>query len=148
MRRRAAVSCTGVTDTSESDDPEVGDDHEVRDGVAGEGEDDIEEAIDGEADAGTEVLLAPVSDPIATARRLHGARGALLAAGMFGIDVALGRKPREDVPVVVAANDEPIDIDTEGIAITLDDNTSVVAPALPRSEPQRRPRRSRRSRTR
>jgi hypothetical protein len=90
--------------------------------------------------------LATISDPIATARRRHGAAGAMLAAGMFGVDIALGRKPREDVPVVVAANSEPVDIDTEGIEIAVDDNISVVSPALPRSEPQRRPRRSRRSR--
>jgi GntR family transcriptional regulator/MocR family aminotransferase len=40
---------------------------------------------------------------------------AMLAAGMFGIDVALGRKPREEAPVVVAASTEPVDIDTDGL---------------------------------
>ncbi|MCU1504331.1 MAG: hypothetical protein JWM12_3685, partial [Ilumatobacteraceae bacterium] len=88
-----------------------------------------------------EWVLAESSDPIATARRRHGAAGAMLAAGLFGIDVALGRKPREDIPVVVAANSEPTDIDSEGIEIALDGNTTVVSPALPRSEPQSNQRR-------
>ncbi len=109
--------------------------------------DTVAQPIDtGAGDVDVELNLAASSDPIATARRRHGAAGAVLAAGMFGIDIALGRKPREDIPVVVAANSEPVDIDTEGIEIAVDDNISVVSPALPRSEPQRRPRRSRRSR--
>jgi hypothetical protein len=90
--------------------------------------------------------LEPSADPINTARRRHGMAGAVLAAGLFGVDVALGRKPREDIPVVVASNSEPVDIDTDGIRVDLDGETSVVAPALPRSEPQQRPRRSRRAR--
>jgi hypothetical protein len=107
----------------------------------------VDTVADAEADAGdVQLNLAAISDPIATARRRHGAAGAMLAAGMFGVDIALGRKPREDIPVVVAANSEPVDIDTEGIEIAVDDNITVVSPALPRSEPQRRPRRSRRSR--
>ena len=75
------------------------------------------------------------SDPIATARRRHGTAGAVLAAGLFGIDIALGRKPREDIPVVVASSSEPTDIDTDGIRLDVDEQTTVVAPALPRSEP-------------
>jgi hypothetical protein len=90
--------------------------------------------------------LGPAADPVAVARRRHGAAGAMLAAGLFGIDVALGRKPREDIPVVVASNSEPMDIDSEGIEIAVDEHTTVVAPALARSEPASRPRRARRSR--
>ena len=87
------------------------------------------------------------SDPIATARRRHGTAGAVLAAGLFGIDIALGRKPREDIPVVVASSSEPTDIDTEGIRLDVDEQTTVVAPALPRSEPSpARGRRARRTR--
>jgi hypothetical protein len=95
-----------------------------------------------------ELELGPTADPVAVARRRHGAAGAVLAAGLFGIDIALGRKPREDIPVVVAANSEPTDIDSEGIEIAVDEHTTVVSPALPRSEPARRPRRSRRNRRR
>jgi hypothetical protein len=80
--------------------------------------------------------LEPVSDPVGTARRKHGAAGAVLAAGLFGVDIALGRKPKEEVPVVVDAAGEPTDIDKDGMRIPLDEHTSVVAPALPPSEPR------------
>lgn len=80
--------------------------------------------------------LEPISDPVGTARRKHGAAGAVLAAGLFGVDIALGRKPKEEIPVVVDAAGEPTDIDTEGISIPLDEHTTVVAPALPPSEPR------------
>ena len=35
----------------------------------------------------------------------HGAAGAIVAAGMFGLDQALGRKPKEEAPIVMAASD-------------------------------------------
>ncbi|MEY4175844.1 MAG: hypothetical protein RI900_3009 [Actinomycetota bacterium] len=79
--------------------------------------------------------MEPVSDPVGTARRKHGAAGAILAAGMFGVDIALGRKPKEEVPVVVDAAGEPGDLDTDGISIAVDSATSVVTPALPRTVP-------------
>ena len=37
-----------------------------------------------------------------------------MAAGMFGLDQALGRKPKEEAPIVMAAADEPVDIDRLG----------------------------------
>ena len=80
--------------------------------------------------------LEPISDPVGTARRKHGAAGAVLAAGLFGVDIALGRKPKEEIPVVVDAAGEPTDIDTDGISIPVDEHTTVVAPALPPSEPR------------
>lgn len=79
--------------------------------------------------------IQPASDPVATARRRHGAAGAIVAAGMLGIDQVLGRKPREDAPVVVAASDEPVDIETDGIRVPVDEITDVVAPPQPRSDP-------------
>jgi hypothetical protein len=85
------------------------------------------------------------ADPVATARRRHGAAGALVAAGMLGLDQVLGRKPREEAPVVVAASDQPIDIDDEGIVVAIDEQTSVVAPPQPRPDPLP-PRRRRRTR--
>ena len=109
------------------------------------GADAAEAGIDDAAEA-EDLELGPAQDPVAVARRRHGAAGAVLAAGLFGVDIALGRKPREDIPVVVAAPSEPTDIDHDGIEIAVDEHTSVVAPALPRSEPARRDRRSRRSR--
>jgi hypothetical protein len=74
-------------------------------------------------------------DPIHAARRRHGGAGAILAAGMFGLDQALGRKPKEEAPIVMAASDEPVDIDNEGIRVPVDDGVSVVAPPQPRSDP-------------
>ncbi len=60
---------------------------------------------------------------------------------MFGLDIAMGRKPKEDAPIVVAANSEPVDIDTEGIEVQIDDNTSVFAPPQPPTDPFPRRRR-------
>jgi len=101
--------------------------------------------IDDTAPRGEAPTIA--DDPVATARRRHGGAGAALAAGMFGLDIALGRKPREEAPVVVSASDEPVDIDADGIVVAVDELTSVVAPALPRAAPlmstRRRTRRSR-----
>ena len=99
----------------------------------------VDETVDVDVDvaAGEDVAieLAPISDPIGTARRRHGLAGGMLAAGMFGIDVALGRKPKEEAPVVVAASDQPIDIDTDGIEIPIDERTSVFAPPQPPTDP-------------
>lgn len=87
------------------------------------------------AEAGSVPALEPVSDPIGTARRRHGAAGAMLAAGMFGVDIALGRKPKEEAPVVVTASGEPGDIDSDGIEIPIDEATSVFAPPQPPVDP-------------
>ena len=93
-----------------------------------------------------EVALEPLQsfDPVRGARSRHGTAGAVLAAGMFGLDQALGRKPKEEAPIVMAAADEPVDIDHEGIIVPVDDRVSVVAPPQPRSDPlpSRRRRRS------
>jgi hypothetical protein len=74
-------------------------------------------------------------DPVQTARRRHGAAGAIVAAGMFGLDQALGRKPKEEAPIVMAAADQPVDIDHEGIRVPVDEGVSVIAPPQPRSDP-------------
>jgi len=97
-----------------------------------------------------EVALEPLQsfDPVRGARRRHGAAGAILAAGMFGLDQALGRKPKEEAPIVMAAADEPVDIDHEGIIVPVDDGVSVVAPPQPRSDPLPSRRRRRSSRRR
>ena len=77
------------------------------------------------ADDPTTEPIPPVSDPVGTARRQHGTAGAVLAAGMFGVDIALGRPPKEEIPVVVAAPTDPTDIDTDGIRVPVDDRTEV-----------------------
>lgn len=70
---------------------------------------------------------------IANAQRRHGTLGGVVAAGMFGLDQALGRRVKQETQVVVAAPTEPVDIDADGIAIAVDDTTSIVVPAQQRS---------------
>lgn len=96
-----------------------------------------------EATDGTVEPIPPVSDPVGTARRRHGTAGAVLAAGLFGVDIALGRKPKEEVPVVVDAAGEPTDIDTDGIHIPVDDEMTIWAPPPAPSEPVTDARRTR-----
>ncbi len=94
------------------------------------------ESLDDRPDDRPEVVdVEPISDPIGTARRRHGAAGAVLAAGMFGLDIALGRKPKEEAPVVIDAAGEPTNIDSDGIRISLDDTTDVIAPPQVPSTP-------------
>ena len=98
-------------------------------------------------DDDAEIELLGTFDPVRTARRRHGAAGAIVAAGMFGLDQAMGlRPPKEEAPIVIAASDQPVDIDHEGITVALDDQLSVVAPPQPRSDPL--PSRRRRGRRR
>jgi hypothetical protein len=89
----------------------------------------------GDHDSDDLIDIEPESDPIGTARRRHGAAGAILAAGMFGMDIALGRKVKEEAPIVVSASDQPVDIETDGIEIPVDEHTSVYAPPQPPSDP-------------
>jgi hypothetical protein len=75
-------------------------------------------------------------DPIvATARRRHGGAGAILAAGMLGLDQVLGRKPKQEAPVVVDADGQPVDIDTDGITVDVHDDLAVHAPPQTRPDP-------------
>lgn len=77
------------------------------------------------------------STPVATARRRYGLGGAMMAGGMLGIEKALELRPvKEEAPIVVAAATKPVDIDSEGIDVPVDDHTSVYAPPQPRSRPQ------------
>ncbi len=74
---------------------------------------------------------------VATARRRYGVGGAMMAGGMLGIEKALELRPaKEEVPIVVEAATEPVDIDDEGIDVDIDDETWVYAPPQPRSRPQ------------
>ena len=60
----------------------------------------------------------------------------MLAAGMLGLEQAMGlRKPKEEAPIVVDANDDPVDIDREGILFAVDEGTSVFVHPQPRSGP-------------
>jgi hypothetical protein len=104
--------------------------------VSGDGP--VDAPIDVPIDVSVEV------DMVANARRRHGSLGAVMAAGMLGIDQVLGRKPREEAPIVVSSNSDPVDIDTDGIAVAVDEGVSVIAPALPRTPPAVAPARRRR----
>jgi hypothetical protein len=80
-----------------------------------------------------------MSTRIAHAKRRHGTAGAALAAGMLGVDqIVSGRKPREEAPIVIASNSDPLDIDTDGISLSLAD-ADVAVPPLPRTEPKTAP---------
>jgi hypothetical protein len=82
------------------------------------------------------------SDP-PVRRTQHRGVSALIAAGMLGLDEALGRKPKEEAPIVVDADGQPVDIDTDGIQLTVANeaggDVAVSAPALPRSAPLQAP---------
>jgi hypothetical protein len=101
-------------------------------------DDDIDDDVNLDSDNDIDLDLGPDSGPavIANARRRHGAAGAIVAAGMFGLDQALGRKVKQEAPIVVSAPTEPVDVDNDGISVIVDDTTSIVAPALPRTAPK------------
>lgn len=75
---------------------------------------------------------------MATARRRYGAVGAIVAGGMLGLDRLLGRKPKEEAPVVWEAAGEPENID-RGMTFDVDDDTTVASnPARSRRRNVRR----------
>lgn len=83
--------------------------------------DEIEpEAIEPIAAVGSDAQM------MATARRRYGAVGAMVAGGMLGLDRLLGRKPKEESPLVWEASGEPENID-RGMTIDIDNETSVVS---------------------
>ena len=84
------------------------------------------------------------ADVIATARRRHGTAGAILAGGMLGLDKALGRPAKEEIPVVWEADGEPLDIDGRGITVPIDDEHDVHSHPGAAATAPRRPVRKRR----
>lgn len=90
------------------------------------------------------------ADRVSDARRRLGRGGAMLAAGMLGLDQVLSGKKKEEAPIIVDANSDPHDIDADGIRVRVSDDAEVVSPPLPRTPPlkpastQRRHRRGRR----
>lgn len=69
----------------------------------------------------------PEAQMIQRARQRYGSVGVLVAGGMLGIDKILGRRVKEEAPVVWEASGEPGDIDSHGIVVPLDDNTEAVS---------------------
>ena len=89
---------------------------------------------DAPTDAPTELDLES-GDVVANARRRYGSGGALLAAGMFGLDKLLTDKKKPDSVQVQEAASQPIDVDKVGIQVMIDELTSVEAPPLEPREP-------------
>ena len=117
-------------------DPEIDrPNHDAPDDAAG----DVVGDVTGDVVDEPAALIDPTldgADVIAAARRRHGVAGAMLAAGMVAInDVYLGRKPKEEAPIVIAAPTEPHDVDRDGITVPVDTATSVFAPPQPPSNP-------------
>ena len=129
-----------------STEPEPGDDGTEAASLATEGDDRADDLAN--ADGTTPVLDGFEVDRVEMARRRHGGAGGVLAAAMLGLDQALHRKPKEEIPVVVASNSDPEDIDHQGIVIPVDEATSVVAPPQPRGRPVEERRRVRGKRRR
>ena len=109
-----------------------------------------EDALDVGPDDGSDTAPDGAFDAAPIRRTQHSKGAMMLAAGMFAIDELLRRKPREDAPIVVDANGQPVDIDLEGISLMVatdggpDGGTvdvAVVAPPQPRSAPLSSPRR-------
>lgn len=64
---------------------------------------------------------------IQRARQRHGAAGAIVAGGMLGLEKVLGRPAKEEIPVVWEADGEPMDIDSDGITVAVDEERNVHA---------------------
>lgn len=84
------------------------------------------------------------NDMVRRAAQRYGTVGAMLAGSMVAFDRLLGRKPKEEAPVVFEASGEPGNIDDDGITLILDDTTTIVSP--PPHARQQRARRVRRRR--
>lgn len=74
---------------------------------------------------------------------MYGRGGAILAAGMLGLDKVLHDKKKTESVQVQEASSDPVDVDTDGIDVPVDDHMSVRAPALERKPPVLRVRRKR-----
>lgn len=59
----------------------------------------------------------------------------VLFAAMLGIAEVLGRKPKEETPVVVDAPSEPVDVHRDGVSVAIDEHSSAYTPPQPRRAP-------------
>jgi len=88
------------------------------------------ETFDDDIDESTAPARFP-SDPeaqmIHRARERYGSLGVFVASGMLGIDKMLGRRVKEEAPVVWEASGEPGDIDSHGIVVPIDETTEAVS---------------------
>ena len=126
----------------------MSDDHEPTDEIVDDIVDDIDDdlTVDAADDSDTIAVLQPTyEDMIEAARRRYGKGGAAVAAGMFGLDVALGNKKKPESVQIQEAKSKPVDVDADGIELPIDATTTVTTPALERRNPigvgKRKPRR-------
>lgn len=92
-------------------------------------DDDVVDDVDADVARLEAENAAARDNMVARAHRKHGLAGAIVAGGMLAIDQVLGRKPKEQPAAVSEFSGEPTDIDKNGIAIPLDEATTVVSPA-------------------
>lgn len=91
------------------------------------------------------VVEATTEELVAAARRRYGRGGAGLAAGMLGLEIALGTRKKPDSVQVQESPTKPVDIDTDGLVVAVNAQTAASVPALERRPPlstrKRRPKR-------
>jgi hypothetical protein len=123
-------------------DPTVDDEREEPDDEGRDEQDtagpngEYDDGYDGPYDDYEAPLDLGAGDVVATATRKYGRGGGALAAGMFAVDVLIsGEKKKPESVQVQEASSQPIDVDTEGIQVSIDDVTSVEAPPLERRPP-------------
>lgn len=81
-----------------------------------------------------ERLAASRASAIAAGRRKAGLAGAAMAGAMLAVsDIVEGPK-KDEAPVVVEASSDPLDVDTDGVAMTVE-GIDVAAPPLTRLPP-------------
>ncbi len=71
---------------------------------------------------------------IEAGRRKGGAAGAAMAGAMLAVAEIYEGPPKEDAPVTVEASSDPIDVDKDGIDLTVGE-VGVGSPALERLDP-------------
>lgn len=79
---------------------------------------------------------------IEAGRRKGGVAGAAMAGAMLGMRDIIEGPPKDDAPVTVEASGDPLDLDKDGLDISVGD-VDVAAPALARIEPITKRRRGR-----
>lgn len=71
---------------------------------------------------------------IAAGRRKAGLAGAAMAGAMLAVSDIVDGPKKDDAPVVVEASSDPLDVDADGVAVTVGD-VDVAAPPLERLDP-------------
>lgn len=115
--------------------------HDEPDDVTENDAENDESALDGDRSRPS-IPADPEAQMIQRARQRYGSLGVFVAGGMLGIDKILGRRVKEEAPVVWEASGEPGDIDSHGIVVPLDDNTEAVSKPVRAKRTVRKRRRS------